>query len=193
MDWESSSKKTVQAVLPFDNSDFSDDEKNTMDKSYHRYHSKKWGKHHKKQKSAIHARWLETHREYNSLRCKKWYIANRARSIVKAAKLRSEKLGLPFNLDQHVDAIQRRIDAGYCELSGVKFDTDATHGKTRVRPNAPSLDRINPSQGYVYSNIRIIVFALNLMFLNWGHEEAFKIAEGWVDRTRNKDSQGDAK
>ena len=188
MDWESSSSKREHPELPFDNSDYSEEDKRLMDKSYHRFHSKKWRKKHKSQHKKIYAQWLENNREYNSLRCKRWYIKNRARSIVSSAKNRSEKLGIPFNLDQYIDAIQKRIDAGHCELSGVKFNTELNRGKTRINPNAPSIDRIDPKQGYVYSNIRIIVFALNLMFLNWGHEEAFKIAEGWVDRTRNKAS-----
>jgi len=105
---------------------------------------------------------------------------NRAKYLVAECRRRSEKLALPFDLNQHVEEIQQRMDNGICELTGFPLDLGARRG----RPfNTPSLDRIDPKKGYVYSNIRVICFAANAMLGDWGEQRALAVARSWVARS----------
>lgn len=91
-------------------------------------------------------------------------------------KKRAEKKHLDFDLDQHVAEIQARIDVGRCEMSGVPFDM------TRSRVWAtPSIDRIDSYGGYVYSNIRVICYGLNVAMNRWGEEELAERMTAWLE------------
>ena len=88
-----------------------------------------------------------------------------------------------FDLDNHAEELQARIDAGLCELTGIVLNMNPVKG----RPfNAPSIDRINPKKGCVYSNVRVICFAANAMLGDWGEEAALKMAKSWVAKTEKR-------
>ena len=36
--------------------------------------------------------------------------------------------------------------------------------------NSPSLDRIVPSKGYVWDNVRLVIHAMNVALRNWGED-----------------------
>lgn len=56
-----------------------------------------------------------------------------------------------------------------CALTGIPFH--AAHKSPGVKnPYTPSLDRIDPKGGYTQSNVRIVVFAINAMLLDWGRD-----------------------
>ena len=99
---------------------------------------------------------------------KEWRHKNRGSALVSSARVRAREKGLPFDLD--ATEIQRRIDIGRCELTGISFDLEGDW-------NSPSLDRINPSLGYVMENVRIVLLALNLMMNKWGPEKVLQIAD----------------
>lgn len=101
---------------------------------------------------------------------------NTALFMVASAKGRAEKAGLAFDLDAHVGDIQQRIDAGFCELTGLPFSREAS-GRLF---DAPSIDRIEPSRGYVYSNIRIICLMMNCALGPWGESKLRKVMEAWL-------------
>ena len=85
--------------------------------------------------------------------------------MVRGARTRAKQSGLEFDLDQHKHEIQKRVDAGYCELTGIPFNLNG--GRTW---DTPSLDRVVPEKGYVYSNVRVVCRAINCMLGNWGPE-----------------------
>lgn len=104
---------------------------------------------------------------------------NRAKYLISECKRRCSKKGIPFDLDLHQQEIQSRIDVGACEVSGIALDLTASKG----RPfNTPSIDRIVPSKGYVYSNIRITAFAVNAMMGDWGEEVTLEIMQSWIQK-----------
>ena len=103
----------------------------------------------------------------------KYREKNRALVLVTAARYRAKQAGLPFDLDQFADQLQARIDAGRCELSGLPFRLDG--GRTW---DSPSLDRIIPELGYTITNVRVVLFALNVMMNTWGEEPVLKVADG---------------
>jgi hypothetical protein len=103
---------------------------------------------------------------------------NRAKYLVAECRRRSARRGLAFDLDQHTPEIQTRIDQGRCELSEVPL-------KTTMGPMAfdsPSIDRIDPSKGYVYSNIRVVCRAMNCALGDWGEEVLARVVSGWLAR-----------
>lgn len=112
-------------------------------------------------------------------------LENRARRLVTSAKPRARKKGLPFDLDQHIPEIQARINTGVCELSGLPFTPRGKNGK--MGPLSASLDRIKPELGYVYSNIRIICWALNIAFCNWG-EDVSRLIFRAMERKKSRKS-----
>lgn len=102
---------------------------------------------------------------------------NRARDLIRHARLRAHKKALPFDLDQHIEELQSRIDAGVCEISGEPFNL--TGGRTW---DSPSLDRITPSIGYIYSNIRVVLHAVNSAMGDWGDAKMLEIARSIMAR-----------
>lgn len=93
------------------------------------------------------------------------------RAMLHGARLRAFQKNLPYDLDKYIPDIIARVNTGLCELTGYKMVV----GDGKHQWNSPSIDRIQPELGYVYSNIRIICRALNVAFGNWGEEKLLKI------------------
>jgi hypothetical protein len=82
-------------------------------------------------------------------------------------KARATARGRQFDLtlDWVIEQIERQ---GFrCALTGIPFFSKNT-SKSARDPYAPSFDRINSLGGYTKDNVRVIVFALNVMLLDWG-------------------------
>ncbi len=108
----------------------------------------------------------EKKRKYQSERRK----THRGFSLTADAKRRAQDKGLEFELEW--EDIQRRIDIGLCEVTGIPFDL------TQPRAwNAPSLDRADSKAGYTKSNTRVVLYSLNTMASDWGTDLILKIAE----------------
>lgn len=149
----------------------------------------------KKCDHAIHEIYVKSNREHLSKYRSDWYRRNvkhmaeknktfylkfRAKRLIDGARKRSVIKGLPFDLDVYRKEIQARIDAGFCEISGVPFNLN--DGKTF---DSPSIDRIDCKIGYVYTNIRIVCFAMNCALNVWGEEVLWKVMESWM-KTRER-------
>lgn len=102
-------------------------------------------------------------------------MEKRAQCLVSHARIRSARKGIAFDLDIHVDDLQRRIDAGFCELTGLPFNLSG--GRTW---DGPSLDRIVPADGYVIGNVRVVCYAVNSALGDWGLDVLLKIAGSLV-------------
>lgn len=68
--------------------------------------------------------------------------------------------------------IQRRIDLGACEVTGMLFDLN-----TPKSWNAPSLDQIVPGAGYTPENTRVVLYAVNTMANDWGLDLILSVAD----------------
>lgn len=120
--------------------------------------------------------WATANRDRLALRSTERRRLKRAMCLVAAARVRSRNRGLPFAVPrQEVERFQSIIDAGKCELSGVTLTLDGGRLAT-----SPSLDRINPSLGYVAGNLRIVCHALNAGMGDWGADELRKIVSAWL-------------
>lgn len=60
--------------------------------------------------------------------------------------------------------------------------------KGQVNPNAPSVDRIVPSLGYVQGNVRLITYHVNVALAEFGLGSLIKLSEDVIDF--NKDTHG---
>lgn len=109
--------------------------------------------------------------ERRSASHKKWRANNRAAALITSAKFRAKQKGLAFDLDEVKERLQMRIDRGVCEATGIPFDLAG--GRTW---NSPSLDRIDPTIGYLSTNVRVVIFALNVMLNTWGETTLMDVA-----------------
>lgn len=103
-------------------------------------------------------------------------------SLLKTVKFRAKSSGLAYDLSDHRDQLRHRFDIGLCELTGIPFDLTKGGGKGSIRWNTPSIDRIDAKGGYVYSNVRIILWSLNAAFNYWGEEQFEQVARAWLER-----------
>lgn len=129
---------------------------------------------------AAQAKWRLENAAHLKRRSEKRRLEKRAQCLVAAARTRSRLKGIPFSLDDHVDALQKIIDEGCCELSGIRFDLSPGR-----KPNSPSLDRISPEHGYVPGNVRVICHALNAALGDWGEGAFATIADAWLRKRKN--------
>lgn len=85
------------------------------------------------------------------------------------AVMRAKKAGLPYLIDSYfIDRLL--VDQGWrCAVSGI----DLTLVGER-EAFGPSLDRIEPSRGYVPGNLRIVCNMVNCAMNTWG-EDAFRV------------------
>lgn len=118
-------------------------------------------------------KWVRTTKPWNSDAKRTYqrhvYQTRRGMRLVCDAKLRAKKKNLPFSIDWR--DIQTRIERGLCEVTGLPFDLNA-----RKTWNAPSLDQIVPGGGYTPENVRVVLYAVNVMASNWGLEMILKMA-----------------
>src|SRR5262245_20750804 len=106
-------------------------------------------------------------------------IDGKSKWLLKDAKHRAAKNGLEFDLT--MEWLQPRLAAGYCELSGIKFDFSGNRN-ARTNPYIPSIDRIDNRRGYTQDNCRIICWALNLAFADWGEDCVRKIMMAYLNK-----------
>ena len=87
---------------------------------------------------------------------------DRRKCLLNSVKSRAKKNKLPFNLD--IDDI---VLPEVCPILGIKLEFN----KVICKDNSYSIDKIDPSLGYVKGNIQIISFRANTMKSNATLEE----------------------
>ena len=102
------------------------------------------------------------------------------KALMMGAKTRAIKLKLPFDLDKHADQLKERVAAMKCEMTRITLSNDMEMDKRKRAFNTPSIDRINPQMGYVYSNIRIVCWGINCAMSDWGEATLFNIITAWL-------------
>jgi hypothetical protein len=143
-------------------------------------------------KQRANKKWLDKNPEYPAQYIKQWRADNpdkvaaanqRARqstpwlSLIRNARARARKKGLDCSIDSKWG---RKTYTGFCELTGIKFDTTAT-GKGG-KALSPSIDKINPANGYIPNNCRFILHCINNFKGQMSDEEMIKIIKVFYDR-----------
>lgn len=142
-------------------------------KECQREYEKTWRSQSKENRQAMRARRSDKAAIYS----REYRAKNRALYLIGECRRRCQRKGIPFDLDQHADQIQARISVGICEVSGIPLEVSTDPGR---KFNTPSLDRKNPKDGYVLTNVRIVAFAVNAMMGDWGEELALEIMNQWI-------------
>jgi hypothetical protein len=89
--------------------------------------------------------------------------------MVANARIRAKNKCLPFDIDN--DYI-RSIVPSHCPIFGMRLEWSTRRGgKSIALPSSPSLDRIDPSRGYVKGNVWIISNRANQIKNDASHEE----------------------
>lgn len=50
---------------------------------------------------------------------------------------------------------------------------------SKINPYSPSLDRIDTSRGYTKDNVRLVVYAVNIMLMDWGESIFARVVNGY--------------
>lgn len=116
--------------------------------------------------------WARDHKSKNPQMAAKWrhnsWRFNRATHLISSIRIKCRQQGLEFDLTK--SWLEKKIEAGKCELSGLPFDMDQKRG-----PMSPTVDRIDPKGGYTMKNCRLIIWYLNRALSNLGEDFAIDV------------------
>lgn len=124
--------------------------------------------------SGENKRWVKKYREKNPEKCKEmvkdWYSRNRdtKRIILYRAKTRAKKYSLDFNLGCEDIEIPE-----VCPALGIKIEW----GQKGWSDNAPSLDRIDNTKGYIKGNVVVVSNRANLLKKDASVQELINLAK----------------
>ncbi len=97
-----------------------------------------------------------------------WHAENPARAMLRSARKRAVKYGLPFDLE----LMDIKIPV-YCPALGIPLIAGGNaHAPT---DNSPSLDRIKPELGYVKGNVIVVSLRANRIKTDASLEEILKV------------------
>jgi len=119
-------------------------------------------------------------RELHQMR--KGSTSSRASQLVAGAKSRAAMKGLPFDLT--VSWVQKALDSGVCDATGIPFDMATKRGW-----NTPSLDQTQAGKGYTLQNTRVVLFGLNAACGTWGENRVIEMANAIMKRRRERSNE----
>ena len=94
---------------------------------------------------------------------------------IRGAKRRANRKGRDCDLTRQIALDLWTRCNGRCEVTGIEFDFTRLAGQ-KLRPFAPSIDRIDNHKGYTAENSRVVCIAVNLAMNQWGEHVLRKIA-----------------
>lgn len=111
-------------------------------------------------------------------------------AAIKGAKKRAQAKSVPFDLDLEWALEQAEAQNLRCALTGIPFYFEIdTRSKRGHMPFAPSLDRIKAGQGYTKANVRIVIYAINVMLFDWGPGVFERVVSGYRFTSGTKTKQ----
>jgi hypothetical protein len=92
------------------------------------------------------------------------------RESMATAKRRSKQMGMRFDA-QEIEC------PDLCPVLGIRLGYERAQGATvgRARPHIPSLDRTDPTLGYVVGNVRVISHRANMLKSNASLDELERV------------------
>lgn len=103
---------------------------------------------------------------------KRWEADNRDYILWNAARQRAKRDGLPFTITRE-DVVIPDV----CPILGIELEKLE---RGRMNPASPSLDKIDPSLGYVPGNVWVISWRANRMKCDASPEELLKFCNGMI-------------
>lgn len=101
----------------------------------------------------------------------KWRLGK----LLGMAKHRANKQNIPFDIT--IDDLIYLWDKnnGCCELTKTPFNLRPPSNGNSCNWDAPSVDKIKPSLGYVRGNIRLICYQVNMSLGEYGQEQLYNL------------------
>lgn len=106
----------------------------------------------------------------------------RALVMVQHAKANCSSHGRSLEFDLDISDVQPQLELGVCAKTGLPFDLTMGDGR---KAYGPSIDRIDPTKGYIKGNIQVVIWAYNSARGFWGDEVLWKLAAALVARGEN--------
>lgn len=109
----------------------------------------------------------------------RWSASNavkiRAQRLYGNAQKRAKEMGWPIP-DFDSGWIERKIQAGVCEVTGIAFDLTTQAGETNHAKNpwVPSIDRIDSAKPYLKTNVQLVVYMYNVCKAEFTHADVVK-------------------
>lgn len=97
--------------------------------------------------------------------------------MLHSARKRSKEKGFPAPT-LTAAWLYEKLRVGVCEVSGLPFATWSKETTAWI----PSIDRVDSSLPYTQENCRVVLWALNAAFAEWGEDEFRLIARAWLNR-----------
>lgn len=111
---------------------------------------------------------------------RRYLDSNRDTYLLRAARQRAKKLGLPCTLTRAW--IRERLTSGVCEVTGIAFAI----GGFKAGPWSPSLDRKSPRLGYTPENVQVVVWSYNAAKGTWTDGDVLTLAEAVVSAAHSR-------
>lgn len=111
----------------------------------------------------------DNNRDLIQTKGREFYRRKLTNRMLNAARQRAKKRGLDFNIYEEDIFIPE-----VCPL--LLIPLFVTTGRSSVKDNSPSLDRIDPSKGYVKGNVWVISYRANTMKSNSTWQELMMLA-----------------
>lgn len=122
-------------------------------------------------------KWCDACKKKGDWFLKRFNIKKRMTSLCYCAKNRATSKGLPFDITNEYVLKLFEDQKGKCVISGRTFNLDSYGNKGQVNPDAPSLDRVIPSLGYVKGNVRLVTYLTNVCLNEYGHDFLLDLCE----------------
>lgn len=130
-------------------------------------------------------KYYEEHKEHHSKLVRSLYRRNRkiperkAQMMLTWIRSRAKRKNLDFDIDK--EFILRKLEKGVCEVTGLRLDLeDEGRNGARINPYGPSIDRIDPEQGYIKSNCRMVVWIYNVAKQDFSDDDVMVLATALV-------------
>jgi len=123
----------------------------------------------------VKQKWTDSNKVYRTILARKSRENNPELYILRAAQNRAQKQNLNFNLDITDINIPE-----YCPILNIKLKLNS--GKPGGSFDSPSLDKINPSLGYIKGNVQIISHQANMMKSNATKEQLILFSK-WIQKS----------
>ena len=105
-------------------------------------------------------------------------IRDKMARVIKGAEQRAKERGFGFDINLDWIMAQALRQEFRCSMTRIPFYFDSdTDSKTN--PYAPSIDRIDSKIGYTRDNVRIVIYAVNIMLCDWGDDVFEHVIESY--------------
>lgn len=91
------------------------------------------------------------------------------------ARQRAKRSSIPFTIS--LEWFAARVEAGWCEVTGIPLNMGVRGDTSRSNPWCPSLDQINPGQGYTEGNTQVVCWIYNSAKNQWGHADVLQLSK----------------